>query len=524
MRRPTLFLRREGRRNPGQPRSPSITRGRTQRAQPFMRRSFLGTSLGAALILCLVILLVSLARWERGYRPRFPLEHSNVAFSLASGGGYSNPFGVSSGPTAWVPPGIPLAYAGAIELARVLRVDERVPIVGFNFLAAASAVFLILRFCIRGWSPASRTAFCVAFLGYGILDPDFLASSGPLTAAGSALLLAGLAETNRQPGRLAAWVLIFGANCLLAVTHPGLALAGLLASMGIGLRAAPPDQRKPAFARSAAFAAIAGIALTSGPWTLRNHAVFGQWIPAKSNGCFELVLSQRETDNGILSEASLLVGHPSTNPRLLADYVRLGERGFLEPYRHEAAEIVESDLGRYCMFSLNRLFNAICFSSSPADIEALGVRPEPGQAARLVGRRLILMCTGTPDFFWAKNAGPESVERVDLKSAGVDDTDLLLADWSRAQAIIKARTEGFTAGLTGFAWSGFPTLCLASVLIFARRSAPRLMFASAAIYLVALIPNILITHDIRHQASFMLLFAVLFAGAAEALVRRKSAP
>jgi hypothetical protein len=467
------------------------------------------------MLMCLVILLASIARWNGGYRPRLPLEHSNVAYSLATGAGYSNPFGVNSGPTAWVPPGIPIAYAGGLRLAWALHVDERAPIVGINVLAAALASFLMLRFCLSGWGARSRTAFCAAFMGYAALDPDFLVGTAPLTAAGTALLLSGLAEALRNPGGRAPWVMVFVANSLLAVIHPGLALAGVLASIGAGISAAG---KTGTLARSAGFAAVAGIALGAGPWTLRNYSVFHQWIPAKSNGLFELVLSQQETNDGVLSESSLLVGHPSTNPRLLADYSRLGERAFLEPYRQRAGEIFRTEFGRYCTFCVDRLYNALCFSRQPADMELVSVHLRADDAARLVGRRLILMCAGTPNFFWARDPGSAEAELASLGSAGVSNPDAVLADWSRAQGVIQSRTEGLGARFTCFAWSGFPTLCCVAALVAARGSTPRLVLAAGAVYLVALIPNILITHDMRHQGSFMLLFAILVAGAVEAVL------
>jgi hypothetical protein len=233
-----------------------------------------------------------------------------------------------------------------------------------------------------------------------------------------------------------------------------------------------------------------------------------------------MVLSQDETDDGVLSEASLVAGHPSTNPRLMQEYASLGETAFLEPYRHRAAEILAGELGRYLDFSLNRLFNATCLSRSPSDIEMLSVQLRPAEAARLVGQGLILMCAGAPNFFWARNAVPADVELAGFKSAGVERPDALLADWARAQGEIQARTKGAGALLTGFAWSGFPTLCVAAALIAGRRSTPRLVLGAAAIYMVALLPNILITHDIRHQGSFMLLFALFAAGAVETLARR----
>ena len=128
---------------------------------------FPSSPLGTGLLLCAGILAASLLRMHGGYRPRLPLEHANVAYSLATGAGYSNPFGVSSGPTAWIPPGIPILYAGAIRVAHALRIDESRPIGALNCLASVAAVFLALRFCLPGWRPWSRTAFCLAFLGYG---------------------------------------------------------------------------------------------------------------------------------------------------------------------------------------------------------------------------------------------------------------------------------------------------------------------------------------------------------------------
>jgi hypothetical protein len=473
----------------------------------------LRSPLVAGVLIAAVILAVSLLRWTHGGHPNFPVEHSNVAYSLASGMGYGNPYGVVSGPTAWIPPAVPIAYAGAIELSRALRLDERALIVALNFLVTVAAVYLILRFCLRAWRPRSRQVFCAVFLAYGLLDQNFLVSTGAITEAECALLLAGLCAAASKPGGLMPWILLFTANGLLAVTHPGLALAGMLASVGVGLAGLTSVG---AFARSAAFAALAGAAATSIPWTLRNYAVFHQWLPGKSNGCFELVVSHQDTDDGILAD-SALVGHPSTNPRLLNEYARLGEREFLKPYRRQAAEIVTDDFGRYCLFCLNRLYDAVCYAKSPSDIELLSVRLPTAEAARLVGKRLILQCAGAPNFFWARSTRPGAAELADLTASGVDRPDAVLADWARAQGAIRRRVESPASLLTGFLWSGFPSLCFLAAAAAGRFAPPRLVLIAGSIYLIALLPNVLITHDVRHQANFGLLFAVMAAGAAEVM-------
>ena len=99
-----------------------------------------------------------------------------------------------------------------------------------------------------------------------------------------------------------------------------------------------------------------------------------------------------------------------------------------------------------------------------------------------------------------------------------------MADWQRAQGVIQERTRGPLATLRGIAWAGAPSLfCLAAALM-GWRTVPRLVAASVAIYLLALVPNVLITHDIGHQSDFVVLFAVFAAAPAEALVRSRMRP
>lgn len=474
--------------------------------------------LSAAALLCVYAL-----EWRSGRQAQLPLEPLSVATSLASGAGYANPFWQPSGPTAWVTPALPLVFAASITASKWLGIRGFYLVVGFNLLAIAAAVHLVLKFAIPLWCEAARLAFVAAFLGYGLLDGNVLTYPGALTAAETALLLAGLALLWREPASPRAFAMLLAGDALLAVTHPGLAAAGIAASVVVGIAAwRTPAGRSAGLLRSGAAAAAAALALGAGPWALRNRVVFHQWIPAKSNGYFELVLAHEQTDDGILTEASILAGNPSTNLRVFREYQRLGERAFLEGYRQRALQIVRNDLGRYLAFSRNRLMNALFFSKSPGDTDLVLVPLDPAVAQRLVGQGLILFYGVNPTtFLWPRSDAPASVLRARLAAAGVRDVDSAAADWERAQANIRAKSAGAWAVLSGLLWSGIPTACLLAACAAGSRAAPRLVLAAGAIYLAALAPNVLITHDVRHQCDFELVFALFLAAPIEAFRRRR---
>src|SRR5580658_11223716 len=113
-----------------------------------MTRSFANAFRAAATSLWL-IMLVAVAihlgyMWQFQYiHPRqgvsvipFLFESGNIAHSLVTGHGFSSPFRVDTGPTAWMTPVYPVLLAGIFRLRGT-----------YNFNAWSAAVLLNILFC-----------------------------------------------------------------------------------------------------------------------------------------------------------------------------------------------------------------------------------------------------------------------------------------------------------------------------------------------------------------------------------------
>jgi hypothetical protein len=478
----------------------------------------------SAVLAAALLLFASALQWQEGRQPQLPLEPLSVATSLAAGTGFANPFWQPSGPTAWVTPALPFIYACALVASKWIGVRAFWLVVGFNLFAIAAAMYLVQRFCIERWSTPARLAFLAAFLGYCLLDGNVLTYPGALTAAETALLLSGLTAMWRRPGSVQSSVMLLVANALLAVTHPGLAMAGFAASGVLALIVwRTPAGRSIGLLRSGALAVVAALLIGAGPWAIRNRVVFHQWIAAKSNGYFELVLAHEQTQDGVLTETSILAGNPSTNLRVFREYQRLGEKAFLEGYRARARQILSNDLGRYLLYCRNRLVNALCLSQAPGDTDLVLEPIDSELGATLVGRGLVLYFGVNPTtYLWPRSDLPAPDERRLLEQAGVRNIGPMMADWTRAQSNIRIKDHGAGAILVGLLWSGIPSACLVAVVLLGSGTAPRLVLVAACIYLLALLPNVMITHDIRHQCDFELIFALLVSAPIEVLRRRLS--
>ena len=263
----------------------------------------------------------------------FGAEVCSIAERIAEGRGFSSPFYIDSGPTAWIAPVYP--YLAAL----VFRV--------FGVFSPASALVLIFLQCLM----AGATGIAIYALGartvgarVGLwaawiwaLSPIFLRwpVSWIWDFTASALLLSValvLTLDTAEKGALRLWLLLGGIWALIALTNPA-----LLSVMPFTFLYAGYVNYKAGakWIRPVVYSGVLFAALVS-PWLIRNYVVFHHPVFFRSNYWFEFYLGNYHASNGVGFSGK----HPNNNPRAFQQYAELGEMRFVELHKKEALEFV----------------------------------------------------------------------------------------------------------------------------------------------------------------------------------------
>jgi hypothetical protein len=262
-------------------------------------------------------------------------EYLHIGRALARGKGFANPFGVQTGPTAWMPPVFPCILA---TLLRVCDSDRDAVMAVVIFLQAfvlvgtGLLVLALARQTTRLWASVAVTAYVL-----GVLC-DFhtwFQSTHDcwLVLLAVDLLIAGLCWLRplHHWQSAAGWGL-FGGLC--ALINPIVAATWGILSIALGWR-----QRT--WARLGLTLLAAGLTLL--PWTVRNYLVFGRLLPVKSNVAYELYQSQCLQPDGLVQNTTF-GGHPYASPsRERQEYMALGEIAFLERKREQFWQAVQAN-------------------------------------------------------------------------------------------------------------------------------------------------------------------------------------
>jgi hypothetical protein len=276
----------------------------------------------------------------------FAQETGNIAYSLAVGKGFSNPFRRDTGPTAWLTPVYPLLVAATFKLFGIFTVRSFFFLVFLNILFATAVCIPIFHVGNRvaDVGAGAAAAWLWALFPNAIMIPFEWIWDTSLSALLAATLLWAtlqLADSNR----LRDWCgygLLWGFTLM---TNPSLGsiLPFLLAWAAYRVRKRE-QKRTERPVRNGSVAWLKAPALALGlailccvPWTIRNYAVFHRFVPLRSNFPLELYIGNNEN----YDDKHPRYPGPVTKERETLRYFRMGETPFMdEEMRKSKAFIV----------------------------------------------------------------------------------------------------------------------------------------------------------------------------------------
>lgn len=265
----------------------------------------------------------------------FGYETGSIARSIAVGHGFSSPFGVFTGPTAWIAPIYTYLCAGIFKLFGVYSQESAIVILIINSLFSALTCVTIYKIAER---TVGRTVGLWAGWAWAVV-PFFM--RWPTTwvweISLSALLMSGLFLYTLHLEHSSSRKLWAGYGLLWAVA--ALSNPALLAALPfMGLWAALRLRRRhQEYLRPAALSALVFF-LAIAPWLVRNRIALGQWVFIRDNFALELRLGNYPSSNGM----GWLGRHPTWNKWQLEKYVEMGELAYLDANRREALEFIRS--------------------------------------------------------------------------------------------------------------------------------------------------------------------------------------
>jgi 4-amino-4-deoxy-L-arabinose transferase-like glycosyltransferase len=263
----------------------------------------------------------------------FGYETGAIAYSLATGHGFSSPFGGSTGPTAWVAPLYPAMCAAVFKLLGCFTLASGFVILSINSIFSALNCIPIVKIgemtvgrkvgLWSGWIWACG----VCFMRWPTTWVWETAISAFLI---SVLFLQTLRLSKQSGSKKWAWFgLLWGVT---ALTNP--TLLSFLPASGIYVANGQRRNREPWF-RGVVISATVFLLCIS-PWMIRNRAVFGKWIFIRGNAPFEFSLGNYHGSNGL----GWFGKHPSQNAIQWDEYARMGEVDYVAEKRREGLAFV----------------------------------------------------------------------------------------------------------------------------------------------------------------------------------------
>jgi hypothetical protein len=267
----------------------------------------------------------------------FSNEAGSIAYSLASGHGFSAPFRKDTGPTAWLAPVYPMLLATIFKVFGPFTLRSFQAAFALNMIASTLVTIPLYLAGKRlsGIAVASGAAWLWALFPNAFVIPfEWVWDTCLSVLLGAGILLATMAVVGRR--EFLPWIgygLLWGAALL---TNPVFAslLPFLIVWFAWRLR---NDATFVSLGRPVLAAAVALLCCL--PWTIRNYNVFHRFIPLRSNFPFELWIGNNEVFD---DQARSPMGSRITIYGETRRYFQLGEMAFMDEKWSKAKNFILS--------------------------------------------------------------------------------------------------------------------------------------------------------------------------------------
>ena len=277
----------------------------------------------------------------------FGWEMGRIGAAVAAGHGFSNPFGGSTGPTAWESPLYPYLIAGVFHFFGIYSQASAFVLLTINSVFSALTcipIFLIGR-RIFSEKVAVGAAWTWALLPYVM----YWCTRWVWETSLSALLMAvtfWLALTMEKRDGIAPWI-EFGLLWGIAALNSTVLISFLPASgLWAWYRRAKRHKRSLAGVLLASAVFIACVA----PWTVRNYRTFGKFIFVRDNFGAELRLGNGRGADGTWMQYL----HPTQDFYAMRQYESMGELPYIAMRKRQALDYIEADYPRFAVLCLKR--------------------------------------------------------------------------------------------------------------------------------------------------------------------------
>ena len=292
----------------------------------------------------------------------FGWEMGEIAHSLVTGHGYSSPFGIYTGPTAWTAPLYPFWIAAIFRIFGIYSKASVIVLMTVNAAFVAMTVLPVWEIACRCFSrkvasisvwmwalwpftlPLSRRIWVSALAAF--LFTMIFALTLRMRGIGEKLQPLDATATPRL------WLLLGLLWGVLAIS-----MASFLVFMPVSflwlLWPAWQEPGRPQFKKHlqrAILAVVLCIAFMT-PWMIRNALVFHKFIPMRSNFGVELYLGNGPQSTGIVDNFE----YPATNQSQLYLYRHLGEIAYCHLRGEEAMAFIRAHPLHYAADSLLRI-------------------------------------------------------------------------------------------------------------------------------------------------------------------------